>query len=776
MKSTFAMVVTGVLILTVLSGCSGSGGGFSRDEWEEMSGESGYRLVILDSEKEVRRRFTGDELVPWANGQTGSRVESTLLTSKEGFVLPDVFLERWGEALTTTLEEYWKTDGNAFWDFGWVLRRSQDTVEATIQFMEPLGFDSVKGKRIETTAEAYVMKRDTTSLFDPRGSAKGKPELEGHLTATLVCDHVTQSVDALRFEYELQITGQGVMRYFGATGEEWILEEEDTFHLDREETCEISIVRSGVKEFSRDGSGTWFLVRDVFRETWHAESLENEAVVHESSMSGAGRTYSLARADLPTRRETEAVVLDVYDFGAAGDGENLDTAAIQAAIDACSDQGGGTVRFPPGIFLSGSIHMKSHVALKLDKDAVLRGTRVMKEYDPREETPWREYQDSSQSCIQHSLIWGENLENVAVIGPGIIDGSDAFDPWPGMDTSPPPPFGWVLSTIMYQIDDELFERGAKPIAFKLCRNILIKDVTVVHAPDEAIFVAGCDSVLIDGYTAREVRVDGIDPVCCRDVTITNSEIKSLDDAVAIKSSYILGYRRSCEGVLVENCLLSTFINALKIGTESVGDLRDITLRDCRIQNLPGFPSYAGLSMMSVDGGRLDGIVYSRISMKNVGYPIFIRLGDRLRTPESPPIGEVGAIRISNVTATGGTGLGASLITAVPGSYVGGEIRLEDLTITCEGGGHSISSYQPVPEIKESDGVYPDPPYILPGTPPAYGFFCRHVQDLVFHNVKVGFESPDRRAALICEDVSGLELNGFEAERIPGGAPSVIIRE
>ncbi len=454
----------------------------------------------------------------------------------------------------------------------------------------------------------------------------------------------------------------------------------------------------------------------------------------------------------------------------------MDTASINAAIDACSDQGGGTVRFPPGIFLSGSIHMKSHVTLKLERDAVLRGTRVMREYDPREDNPWSDYQDSSQSHIQHSLIWGENLENVAVIGPGIIDGSDAFDPWPGMDTSPPPPFGWVLSTIMYQIDDELFQRGAKPIAFKLCRNILIKDVTVVHAPDESIFVAGCDAVLIDGYTAREVRVDGIDPVCSRNVTITNTEIKSLDDAIAVKSSYILGYRRPCENVLVENCLLSTFINALKIGTESVGDFRNIVLRDCTIQNLPGLPSFAGLSMMSVDGGTLDGILYSNISMKNTGYPIFIRLGDRLRTPENPPIGEVGDILIRNVTATGGAGLGASLITAVSGSCAGGGIRLQDLNITCRGGGHLLSSYLPVPEIRESDGVYPDPPYIVPGTPPAYGFFCRHVQGLEFHNVQVGFEKADRRAALICEDVKDLVMEGFKAERIPGSAPSVIIRE
>ena len=777
MKAARTALTAGMLILTVVSACTDGGGALPGGGWAATTGERGYRLVVLDSEREVRRRCTGEAAIPWVEGMTGSRCESTLLASKEGFILPEAFLEQWRDALTTFLVEYGQTDGSTYRDFGWVLRRSPGGAEeVSIQFKEPLGFDSPEGGRITTTAEAYVMKRDAISLFDPRGREKGKPELEGHVTATLVCDHVTRSGDALRFDYDLRIRGEGVMRFFGATGEEWILGEEDTFHLDREETCEIAIDRRGMKAFSRDRSGTWSLDREAFEETWHAESLESEAMVHESSLSGAGRTYTLTPSDLPARGAPAVAVFDVRDFGAVGDGETPDTAAIQASIDACSAQGGGTVRFPPGVFLSGSIHMKSHLTLKLERGAVLRGTRAMNAYDPREETPWREYQDSSQSCIRHSLIWGENLEDVAVVGPGIIDGSDAFDPWPGMDTSPPPPYGWVLSTLMYQIDDELFERGAKPIAFKSCRNILIKDVTIVHAPDESIFVAGCDSVLIDGYTAREVRVDGIDPVCCRDVTITNSEIKSLDDAIAIKSSYMLGYRRSCERVLVENCLLSTFINALKIGTESVGDFRDIVLRDCTVQNLPGFPSFAGLSMMSVDGGRLDGIVCANIRMRNPGYPIFIRLGDRLRSPETLPIGEVGEILIRNVTAVGGAGLGASLITAVPGSLVAGRIRLQDLDITCPGGGRLAASLLPVPEVRESDGVYPDPPYIVPGEPPAYGFFCRHVRDLSFQDVRVGFDRPDRRAALVCEDVRGLELDGFEAERIPDGAPSVILRE
>jgi len=245
--------------------------------------------------------------------------------------------------------------------------------------------------------------------------------------------------------------------------------------------------------------------------------------------------------------------------------------------------------------------------------------------------------------------------------------------------------------------------------------------------------------------------------------------------VAVKSSYTLGFRCSCEEILVKNSLLSTFVNALKIGTESVGDFRNIVFRDCRVRNLPELPSYAGLSMMSVDGGTLDGILCSDLTLENVGYPIFMRLGDRLRSPEEPDVGQVGNITIRNVIASGGIGAGASSVTAVPGSRAGGGIRFENLDFTCRGGGHLLSSYAPVPEIRESDGVYPDPAYILPGDSPAYGFFCRHVQGLEFRGVRVGFAKADRRAALICEDVEGLVTDGFEAERIPGAAPAVISR-
>jgi hypothetical protein len=127
-------------------------------------------------------------------------------------------------------------------------------------------------------------------------------------------------------------------------------------------------------------------------------------------------------------------------------------------------------------------------------------------------------------------------------------------------------------------------------------------------------------------------------------------------------------------------------------------------------------------------------------------------------------------------ATGGLGTGASSITAVPGSTVGENIVLENISITCKGGRPQFASSRDVPEVRESSGVYPDPPYIVPGIPPAYGFFCRHVRGLAFHDVQLGFILPDRRAALIFEDVDDLVLEGVAAERAACGAPSIIMRE
>ena len=324
---------------------------------------------------------------------------------------------------------------------------------------------------------------------------------------------------------------------------------------------------------------------------------------------------------------------------------------------------------------------------------------------------------------------------------------------------------------MWQSDPFLFQRGAKPISLKSCENILIKNITIKYAPDEAIFLGDCADVLIDRFRAQDVRVDGIDPVCSRNLTIKGSEIRSLDDAIAIKSSYVLGHKCSCLNITVKDSLLSSFINALKIGTESVGAIRNIRYANCIIHNGPLLPSYAGISIISVDGSDIEAFHATGIMMRNVGYPIFIRLGDRPDRSPDPVLGKIHDITISRVAATNAKN--SSLLLGLEEKPIGPDIILNDIDITYAGGGSKADTYREIIEISESDGVYPDPPYLLDGNPPAYGFYCRHVDGLTVDNVNVEFDRKDDRAAFVCDDVDHLNLDGFTAEHSPTGAPSII---
>ena len=248
--------------------------------------------------------------------------------------------------------------------------------------------------------------------------------------------------------------------------------------------------------------------------------------------------------------ESLAESFNVLDYGAIGNGVEDDTPSIQDAIDNCHQNGGGTVYFPAGTYLSGSIHLKNNVALFLDHGATLMASPDDQDFDPYEELGFENDADHETSFFHFSFIWGEDVERVAILGTGIIDGNRSK------------------------------RGGPKPIAFKRCKFITIKDVTILNAPNYAISMLGSDYVNIDGITILNGYCDGIDPDCCRHVRISNCHIETWDDAIVPKSSFSLGYHRSTEYLTVTNCQLATNCNAFKLGTESGGDFKYITLSNC----------------------------------------------------------------------------------------------------------------------------------------------------------------------------------------------------
>lgn len=346
--------------------------------------------------------------------------------------------------------------------------------------------------------------------------------------------------------------------------------------------------------------------------------------------------------------QSRPVQYNIRDYGATGDGKTLDTHAINKAIDAAAAAGGGTVYFPAGTYVSFSLHLKSNIALFIDQGATLLAadspTDSSGGYDAPEANASDKFQDFGHSHWHNSLIWGERLENISILGTGIIYGKGLTrggNPRPGI--------------------------ANKAIALKLCRNVIIKDITILYGGHFGILATGIDNFIIDNVKMDTNR-DGIDVDCCRHVRIANCTINSpWDDAICLKSSYALGFARATENVTITNCQVSgydrgTFHNGtyqrkeahlvpdkmdvtgrIKFGTESNGGFKNITISNCV------FDYCRGIALETVDGGILEDVTITNITMRDiVNSPFFLRLGARMRGPEGTPVGVLRRVKISNV--------------------------------------------------------------------------------------------------------------------------------
>ncbi|MDP4285299.1 MAG: glycosyl hydrolase family 28-related protein [Bacteroidota bacterium] len=474
-------------------------------------------------------------------------------------------------------------------------------------------------------------------------------------------------------------------------------------------------------------------------------------------------TFMLVFCSIQTANAKTNPFYNVKDYGAKGNGKNLDSKAINKAIDVAAAAGGGTVYFPAGNYLSVTIHLKSNIALYLDQGATIIAaeTSPSAQYDLPEKNANEIYQDYGHCHFHNSLIVGENLENISILGPGRIWGK-----------------GLLRSTRKEGENGY----GNKTISLKLCRNVILKDFTVFHGGWFVLLLNGLDNVTIDNLKMDTNR-DGMDIISCKNVRVSNCSVNSPhDDAICLKSDFALNYPRATENVTITNCQVSGFVEGsfldgtlkkeegdsptgrIKFGTESNGGFKNITISNCVFDYCGGF------ALESVDGALLEDVTISNIAMRDiVNAPIFIRLGERMRGPAGTPVGDVKRVIISNIVAYDVNAKQGALIVGLPDHKIQ-DISLDNIHIYFKGGGTKEQAAIKVPELTKE---YPEPSRF--GITPSYGFFIRDVNDLKVSNVETSFITEDMRPAYILENVDGADFQHIHSQKSEG-VPTIILRE
>lgn len=422
-------------------------------------------------------------------------------------------------------------------------------------------------------------------------------------------------------------------------------------------------------------------------------------------------------------------------FGVRADLAGPQHQFFQAAIDACAAAGGGTVRVPAGRYVIGMIELRSHVTLHLENGAHLVGSLDVADYPE----VVGGFTDAVGQKRNRCLVYARDCQSVGLTGEGTIDGRGGQ---------------WG------------FEQDGRPfmVRFIDCRDVRVTGLTLRDSPGWVSHYLGCENVLIQGISINSHvngNNDGIDVDSCRRVRIANCDLDTGDDAICIKSTRAT----PCENIVVTSCVIRSVWGALKLGTESAGDFRNIIISDIVIRDTHG----GGLKIISMDGSRIENVQVNNVIMDNVSGPIFIRLGARLRRYHADqPERTVGCLRNVSIRNVSGTvwekgyllygkypRKAGIIVTGIPGHCIE-DLTFEDVKFTFPGGGTAEDAAHLA--VPEQIAEYPEFPVFHPL--PAWGFYLRHVRGMKLKNVRITTAAPDARPHLVTEDVTGLVTEEF----------------
>ncbi len=424
-----------------------------------------------------------------------------------------------------------------------------------------------------------------------------------------------------------------------------------------------------------------------------------------------------------------AAVVSVTEHGARGDGKTLDRAALNRAVAACAAAGGGQVRVPPGRYLTGTVRLRSGITFVLEAGAVLVGTTDLDQYEsyaPPESRP------GDRNHWHRALVLGVGVENVTIMGPGVIDGNKVADP-----------------------QGEEHMRGPHAVLFGDSRNIVLRDVRIHDAANYAVLLQRTSHVEVRGIECAGgwdgVHFRGRKDQPCHDVRIIDCEFSTGDDCIAG------GY---WQDTLIDRCVINSSCNGIRL----IGPARNLIVHDCLFYG-PGRHEHrtsreqhrtnmlAGLCLQpggwDSTEGVLDDVKISDVVMHDVTTPLHLSI---------KPGNTAGSVWVDRLTATGVNLAAASLESWAEAPI--GRVSLRDVSLEFTGGGE----IDPARTEIRAPGVDARPL-------PAWGLYVRNVQALLLENVRLGVVRDDARPALIAEHVGTIDL---DALKLPRGGPAPLV--
>jgi hypothetical protein len=486
-----------------------------------------------------------------------------------------------------------------------------------------------------------------------------------------------------------------------------------------------------------------------------------------------GTTLGAAFFEAPAQSATPnnnrgAVLYNIRDYGAKGDGVALDTSALQSAIDTCHNQGGGTVLVPAGTFLIGTVELKSNVTLHIAASGKLLGSADGKQYHAVDAIPLTG--DTTLDDGNWALLYAVNASRITIEGAGVIDGQGAQFRSPREGTPPPSGLGGL-------------NRPYHLLCYR-CQDLTVRGLSLLDCAYHSIRVIQSTRVHMDQlYIHNRVNGnnDGFHFISAEYVTVSNCTVKSQDDGCALFGS--------CKFITIVNSSFSTRWSVFRFGG---GSAENITVSNCLLYQVYGCPIKFQVNAGSVH----QNISFSNLLLQDVTGPIHLSVGprpagenDALHTdaasrPKSsgeqkpapgsdPSQGVLRNISFSNIQGTVTTNPGQLPENTVADVYRPGEghscitlngvggavlenISLDNIHLIFGGGGTSAdAARRDLPEIAGE--------YFMLGPMPAYGLYARNVRGLSLQNVRFQVATPDLRPAVILDHVEDAAINGLSVQ-------------